>query len=369
MSLQCGIVGLPNVGKSTLFNALTPMGRGGAEVANFPFCTIDPNVGIVPVPDERLDKLTSLAHPAKVTPAIIEFVDIAGLVKGASEGKGKGNAFLSHIREVDAIIHVVRCFEDEEVVHVEGDVDPIRDITIIQDELIIKDLETIEKRIDRFQKEVKSGDKTIKNRLELVTRLHDFMEQGNPARAFEMHEDEKESIRDLFLLTVKPVLYVCNIDETDLPEGEANPYVEQVRKHALKEDAEIVVVCAKIEAEIAELEEEERMMFLKEMGLDRPGLHRLIRAAFHELGLITYFTAGPKEVRAWTIHRGTKAPQAAGVIHTDFERGFIRAETIKYDDYVSLGSEEAARDAGRMRSEGKEYIVQDGDVMLFRFNV
>jgi len=366
MSLRCGIVGLPNVGKSTLFNALS---NAGAEAANFPFCTIDPNIGIVPVPDERLDKLASMVNPAKLTPAIIEFVDIAGLVKGASEGKGKGNAFLSHIREVDTIIHVVRCFEDDEVVHVEGNVDPIRDITIIQDELIIKDLETIEKRLDRLQKDSKSGDKSIKNRLELVRQLHDFMEQGYPARGFDIHEDDKELIRDLFLLTAKPVLYVCNVDESDLPEGKDNPFVDKVREHAAKEEAEVVIVCAKIEAEIAELDEDEREMFLQEMGLDRPGLHRLIRAAFHELGLITYFTAGPKEVRAWTIPKGTKAPQAAGVIHTDFERGFIRAETIKYDDYVSLGSEEAAREAGKMRSEGKEYVVQDGDIMLFRFNV
>lgn len=366
MSLRCGIVGLPNVGKSTLFNALS---NAGAEAANFPFCTIDPNIGIVPVPDERLDKLVELVNPAKCTPAVIEFVDIAGLVKGASEGKGKGNAFLSHIREVDTVVHVVRCFEDDEVVHVEGSVDPLRDITIIQDELIIKDLETLEKRRDRLQKDVKSGDKTIKSRLDLVTKLHGFMEQGKPARAFEITGEEREILRDLFLLTAKPVLYVCNVDEHDLPAGEGNPYVDSVREYAGKEGSEVVVVCAKIEAEIAELDEDERTLFLQDMGLDRPGLHRLIRAAFRELGLITYFTAGPKEVRAWTITAGTKAPQAAGVIHTDFERGFIRAETIKYEDFVALGSEEAARDAGKMRSEGKEYIVQDGDIMLFRFNV
>lgn len=366
MSLRCGIVGLPNVGKSTLFNALS---NAGAEAANFPFCTIDPNVGVVPVPDDRLNKLEELVNPQKVTPAIIEFVDIAGLVKGASEGKGKGNAFLSHIREVDTIIHVVRCFEDDDVVHVEGTVDPMRDISIIDDELIFKDLESIEKRVSRLKKEAKSGEKATLNKLKAVERLHEHVENGNPVRSFDASEEEKEDFADLFLLTDKPVLYVCNVSEDDLPDGEDNDYVTQVKDRAAKEGAEVVVICAKIEAEIAELDDDEKEMFLEEMNLDRPGLDRLIQAAYRELGLITYFTAGPKEVRAWTIKKGWKAPQAAGVIHTDFEKGFIRAETIKYEDYVSYGSENAVKDAGKMRSEGKDYIVEDGDVMLFRFNV
>jgi len=366
MSLRCGIVGLPNVGKSTLFNALS---NAGAEAANFPFCTIDPNIGIVPVPDDRLNKLEELVNPAKVTPAIIEFVDIAGLVKGASEGKGKGNAFLSHIREVDTIIHVVRCFEDDDVVHVEGKVDPIRDISIIDDELLFKDLESIEKRLERLKKESKSGDRAILSKLKTVEQLHEHVENGNPVRSFEATDEEKEHFAELFLLTDKPVLYVCNVSEEDLPDGEGNEYVEKVKKLAQEEGAEFVAICAKIEAEIAELDEDEKKMFLEEMNLDRPGLDRLIQAAYRELGLITYFTAGPKEVRAWTIKKGWKAPQAAGVIHTDFEKGFIRAETIKYDDYIALESEAAAKEAGKMRSEGKEYVVEDGDVMLFRFNV
>jgi GTP-binding protein YchF len=366
MSLKVGIVGLPNVGKSTLFNALS---NAGAEAANFPFCTIDPNVGIVPVPDARMDKLSEIVKPVKVTPAIIEFVDIAGLVKGASEGKGKGNAFLSHIREVDLIAHVVRCFDDDNVIHVEGGVDPIRDISIIEAELIFKDLESLEKREYKLKASAKSGDKKYLEQAEIIANLRTFMEDGNPARAFVADADVRENWADLFLLTEKTVLYVCNVDEGDLPDGANNPYVAKVRERAAAEGAEVEVVCAKIEAEIAELDAEEKKMFLDELGIQSSGLDNMISCAYRQLGLITYFTAGVKEVRSWTIHKGMKAPQAAGVIHTDFERGFIRAETIKYEDYVALGGENSAKEAGKMRSEGREYVVQDGDVMLFRFNV
>lgn len=364
MSLKCGIVGLPNVGKSTLFNALS---NAGAEAANFPFCTIDPNVGLVTVPDPRLDRLKSLVEPKETIPATIEFVDIAGLVKGASEGKGKGNAFLSHIREVDLIVHVVRCFDDGDVIHVEGSVDPARDIHIIEDELILKDLETVEKRVDTLKKQAKGGDKKTVEELEVVERLRNHLEEGNTARTFDADEDERRAFRDLFLLSSKPVLYACNVSEEDVKTG--NDWVEEVKQIASEHDDEVVTFCAKIEAEIAELDEDEKEMFLEEMGLERAGLDRLIQAAYSNLGLITYFTAGPKEVRAWTIRKGTKAPQAAGVIHTDFERGFIRAETIAYEDYSELGSEKAAREAGKLRQEGKEYVVKDGDVLLFRFNV
>lgn len=364
MSLRCGIVGLPNVGKSTLFNALS---NAGAESANFPFCTIDPNVGIVPVPDERLNKLNDLVEPKQLTPTSIEFVDIAGLVKGASEGKGKGNAFLSHIREVDLIIHVVRCFDDDNVIHVEGSVDPMRDIHIIEDELMLKDLESIEKREQNLERQAKGGDKDILHQLEVVKRLREHLEEGNSARTFDADKEDRKAFRDLFLLSDKPVLYACNVSEGDLSGG--NEWVDQVRNYAQEHDDKVVTFCAKIESEIAELEEDEKAMFLEELGIDSAGLDRLIRAAYEELGLITFFTAGPKEVRAWTIEKGTKAPQAAGVIHSDFERGFIRAETISYKDYVELGSEKAVKDAGKMRQEGKDYEVKDGDVILFRFNV
>jgi len=364
MALRVGIVGLPNVGKSTLFNALS---EAGAEAANYPFCTIEPNVGVVPVPDSRLDRLAELAGSAQILPAVIEFVDIAGLVAGASKGEGLGNQFLANIRETDAIAHVVRCFEDPNVVHVEGSVDPIRDIETIETELLLKDLETVSKRRERVAKSVKTGDKAAKLEADFLARLEDHLGDGLPARTLGVSDAEAPILRDQFLLTAKPVLYAANVGEGDLPDG--NAYVEQVRERAKAEGAGVVVVSAEFEAQVAELDDEEKAEFLEAAGVEESGLDRLAQEAYALLGLITYFTAGPKEARAWQITRGMKAPQAAGVIHTDFEKGFIRAETIKFADYDRLGGESAARDAGVMRSEGKEYVVADGDVMLFRFNV
>ncbi|MFN8308511.1 MAG: redox-regulated ATPase YchF [Chitinophagales bacterium] len=365
MGLQCGIVGLPNVGKSTLFNAIS---SGKAQAANFPFCTIDPNTGIVTVPDERLNVLEGLVNPERVLPTTIEFVDIAGLVKGASKGEGLGNQFLGNIRTVNAIVHVVRCFEDPNVIHVDGSVNPVRDKEIIDTELQLKDLESVEKKIQKLQKLSKTNDKEVLKGLEVLAVYKKHLESGQSARTAPVGEDDIRHIEDIQLLTAKPVIYVCNVDEGSVNTG--NAFVEQVREAVKHESGEVIIISAAIEADIAQLEsKEDRDAFLKDMGLTESGLNKLTRAAYRVLGLQTYFTAGIKEVRAWTITAGMKAPQAAGVIHTDFEKGFIRAEVIGYDDYVKYKTEAACRDAGRMRLEGKEYIVQDGDVMHFRFNV
>jgi len=361
--LKCGIVGLPNVGKSTLFNALT---KSGIAAENYPFCTIEPNVGIVEVPDPRMDKLAAIVKPQRMQPAIVEFVDIAGLVAGASKGEGLGNKFLANIRETDAVVHVVRCFADDNVIHVSGGVDPLRDIEVIDTELALADMSTVEKALARYRKPATAGDKDAKALVAVLDKCFTQLDQAKAVRALDLTKEEWLSIKPLCLITAKPVLYVANVAEDGF---ENNPLLDSVRAHAAAEKAEVVAVCAAIESEIADLEDDEKQMFLADLGLDEPGLNRLIRTGYKLLGLATYFTAGVKEVRAWTIHQGDTAPQAAGVIHTDFERGFIRAQTIAFDDFITYNGEAGAKEAGKMRAEGKEYIVKDGDVLNFLFNV